>query len=111
MDRVLPFADFVVDCLRSVELAILVYIRELHGLTDDERPGIRLLSPDNHHEESRLAGAVGADPPYDSAAWERESKRIKQDLVPISLSQSVRIHDVVAKPGRGRNDDLVLRDA
>ena len=65
-------------------------------------------SPDDHPEQRRLAGPVGADDPDDPGLRQRERQAIDQDLVAVGLGQVLDLDDLVAEARTGRDRDLEL---
>src|SRR5687767_10866007 len=108
LDDVPALAHFLIYGVVFVELATLVDISDLYGVADRQRPAVGLFRPRDHPEQSRLSRTVRADNPDDSTTRQRERKVVEQDLVAVRLLQSFRDHYIVAEPGRGWNDDLVL---
>src|SRR5215471_2481246 len=76
----LPFAqrDFLFSArnflpgalVRLERGAALVDIGDLHGFAEHQLARVRLLLPDDHAEEGRLAGAVRPDDPDDPGPWQ-----------------------------------------
>ena len=71
-------------------------------------PGIGRLLADEHPEQRRLAGAVGADDPDDPGARQRERQVLDQQPVAVALAQAGDVDDLVAEPRAGRDGDLEL---
>src|SRR6266516_4119868 len=70
LDDVVPLAHFLVNSVCIVELARLIEIGELHGVSDRERSTIPFLLSSNHSEQRCFARAVGPDDSDDSPTWQ-----------------------------------------
>ena len=75
-------------------------------------PRVGLLLADDHPEQRRLAGAVGADHADDPGRRQREREVLDQQPVAEALAQALGLdHDVAeARPGRDVDLDLVELD-
>ena len=75
-----------------------------------ERALIGLLFADDHAEERRLAGAVGADDAHDAAGRQEEGQVVDQEPVAEALDHVLGVDHLVAqaRPGRDGELDAVL---
>ena len=109
LDLVVAAGDLLPDGLVGVErVAGLVDVGELDGLADAQRAAVGLLLADDHPEQRRLAGAVGADHADDAAGRQRERQVLDQQPVAEALAQALGLDDDVAQPRAGRDVDLDL---
>ena len=91
LDLVEPAGDLLPDGLLRIEgVAGLIDVGELHGLAEPQRAGVRLLLADDHPEQGRLAGAVGADHADDAGRRQGEREVLDQQLVPEALRAAPR---------------------
>ena len=72
------------------------------------RPGVGRLLADDHPEQRRLAGPVGADDPDDPGLRQREAQVLDEDPVAVALAQALDLDDRVAETRSGRDGDLEL---
>ena len=93
---------------RVQRVARLVDVGELHRLADAQRARVGLLLADDHPEQRRLAGAVGADHADDPGGRQREREVLDQQAVAEALAQAVGLDHHVAQPRAGRDVDLDL---
>ena len=89
-------------------VAALVDVAQLDGVADRDRAGVGRLLADEHPEQRRLAGAVGADDPDDARPRQRERQVLDQQPVAVALAQVRDLDDLVAEPRPGRDRDLEL---
>ncbi len=75
-------------------------------IADRERAVIGLFLTRQHTEQSRLTRAIGPNHADNAAAWQLERQIIDQKPLAIALPQALGIDDDIAKPRRGRQDDL-----
>ena len=109
LDELVAAGDLLEDGLVALEVvAALVDVAELHGVADDDAPAVGRLLADDHPEQRRLAGSVGADDADDPGLRQRERQAIDQDLVAVRLAQVLDLDDGVAEAGTGRDGDLEL---
>src|SRR5215472_14851688 len=88
LDDVEPVGDLLPHGLVGPErVARLIDIAELHGFADAQGAAIGLLLADDHAEERRLAGAVGADDADDAAGRQAEIEIVDQEPVTEGLAQ------------------------
>ena len=92
--------------LSAFSSSALIDVADLHRLAQAERAGIRLLLPDHHPEQRRLAGAVRPDDPDDAARRQREVHIVHQQHVAVALAELARFDDHVAEPRTGGDVDL-----
>ena len=97
--------------VRAQLVAALVHVAELHGVADLMRPGVGRLLADEHPEQRRLAGAVGADDADDAGPRQRERQVLDEQPVAVPLAQVLDLDDGVAQARTGRNGDLELAGA
>ena len=85
-------------------------VRRRHGFADAQHAGVGLFLADDHAEQRRLAGAVGADDADDAAARKVEVQVFHQQVVAIALAHTFGPdHDVAeVRPRRDLQDQLVL---
>src|SRR5439155_8881172 len=87
-------------------VAALVHVGQRNGLADLQRPRVRLLLAEDHAEQRRLAGAVGADDAHEPAPREQEVDVVHQQVVTVALAQALGLDHEVPQPGAGRDRDL-----
>ena len=73
-----------------------------------DRAGVGRLLADEHPEQRRLAGAVGADDPDDARPRQRERQVLDEQPVAVALAQALDLDDRVAEARPGRDRDLEL---
>ncbi len=95
----------------SQVVAALVGVGDLHRVAETQAAGVGLFLADDHAEERGLAGAVGPDDADDAAARQGEGQAVDEEVVAVTLAQSLALDHQVAQPGPGRDVDLVLLDA
>ena len=67
-------------------VAVLIDVGRHDGLADAQLAGVGLLLADDHAEERRLAGAVGADDADDAAARQVEVQVLDEQVVAVALA-------------------------
>ena len=72
------------------------------------RPGVGRLLADDHPEQRRLAGPVGADDPDDAGLRQRERQVLDEHPVAVALAQALDVDDRVAEARPRRDGDLEL---
>ena len=85
-------------------LARLVHVGQLDRGADRHAAGIGLLLADDHPEEGRLAGAVGADDADDPARRQGEGQAVHEQAVAEGLHDAVGVDHLVAQARTGRDD-------
>ena len=91
----------------SMPAAVLLDVGELDRLADLDLAVVGLLLADQHLEQRRLAGAVGADDADDAVARQRERQVVDQDPVAEALGQLLRLDDDAAQARARRDLDLL----
>ena len=66
-------------------VAQLRHRRQLHGIAQNDRTGIRLFLPVNHLKERRLAGTVGADDTHDGAGRHGKGQIVDEESISEAL--------------------------
>src|SRR5262245_28729310 len=101
---VVAAGDFLIHGLLGFErVAILVNVAQLDSGTDSQLAAVRLLLPDDHAEERRLASAVGADDAHDAAGGQTEVELVDEYAVAIALDQALGFNNQFAQVLARRN--------
>ena len=91
LDDLGALGDLLEHGLVGLQLvAALVDVAQLDGVADRDRAGVGRLLADEHPEQRRLAGAVGADDPDDAGARQRERQVLDEQPVAVALAQVLR---------------------
>src|SRR5690606_4390448 len=91
--------NFFPDILGSVQrVTALIDIAQLHSLAQFQRTAVRCFLPRYDTEQRGFTRAVGSDNADDTARWEREVEIFEQQLVAISLGQSLGLDHFGAEP-------------
>ena len=107
LDVVVAVGDLLPDGLVGIErVARLVDVGELDGVAERERAAVGLLLADDHLEQRRLAGAVGADHADDPGGRQREGQVLDQQPVAEALAHVRGLDHLVAEARPGRDVDL-----
>ena len=78
----------------------------MHGLADLQRTRVGAFLPDDHPEERRLAGAVGANHADNPATRQREIEPVDQQFVAVPLLEAPGFDDDIPEPWTGSNVDF-----
>ena len=91
--------DGFIDILVGVQLAPLVHIGQLDGVTHTKLAGVRFFLPGDHAKERGFAGAIGTDDTHDATGGQLEAEVFVQHLVPIGLGDAIGINDHLTQAG------------
>ena len=105
-DLLVAAGDLLPDRFLGVELAILVDIGQLHGVTHADRAAVGCFLVADHLEQGGLAGAVGADDADDAPGRQAEAHLVDQQSIPERFAHVVRLDDHIAQPRPRRNIEL-----
>ena len=106
LDLFVAAADLFINGFRIVQrVTMLIDIRQLDRLAEFQFAAVRLLLPDDHLEQRRLADAVRTDHADDTAARQRETAVVDQLAVAEALAQVLDFQHTVAKTWAWRNLD------
>ena len=100
--------DFLENGLLAIQaIAALVDVGELDRAADLDFAGIGLFGADQHPEEGRFAGTVGADDADDGAGRDAETKLVDEQAVAEGLADILEVDHLAAQPLADRDEDLL----
>ncbi len=99
------FLEHVVVAFQLV--ATLVHVGQLHRRPEHDLARVRRLLADDHLEQRRLAGAVGADDADDGAGRHQEAEVVDQQALAELLGDVLELEHRIAQALARRNEDLV----